>query len=119
GILFITWDSDHLDEEKDIRHTYVGTLNKDIGVNHAKLAREMKPEGGNLCLQSGGAAAANHNERLQGIRDTLAGTNGTEPPGERLTGQHGWTEVDGSPLIPYDAGAKAVEQISDSLNSQH
>ena len=34
---------------------------------------EIKPKGGTICIQSGGAAAANHNERMQGIRDTLVG----------------------------------------------
>lgn len=116
GIPVMTWDSDLLEEDKEIRATYVGTLNYDIGVNLAKLAQEMKPEGGNICLQSGGAAAANHNERLQGIRDTLAGSNGTEPPGERLTGQNGWTEADGCPLFTDDDSAKAVQQLSDILN---
>ena len=35
-----------------------------------------KPKGGKICLQTGGASAANHNERLQGIRDTLAHLKG-------------------------------------------
>ena len=34
---------------------------------------QIKPKGGTICIQSGGAAAANHNERMQGIRDTLSG----------------------------------------------
>ena len=34
---------------------------------------QIKPKGGTICIQSGGAAAANHNERMQGIRDTLVG----------------------------------------------
>lgn len=116
GIPTMTWDADLLAEDKDIRATYVGTLNYDIGVNLAKLAQEMKPDGGSICLQSGGAAAANHNERLQGIRDTLSGTKSGQPPGERLTGQNGWTEVDGCPLFTDDDSAKAVQQLSDILN---
>ncbi|MDZ5695959.1 sugar-binding protein [Chelativorans sp. M5D2P16] len=116
GIPTMTWDADLLEEDKEVRATYVGTLNYDIGVNLAKLAQEMKPEGGSICLQSGGAAAANHNERLQGIRDTLAGTEGTEPPGERLSGDNGWTEVEGCPLFTDDDSAKAVQQLSDIMN---
>lgn len=115
GIPVLTWDSDLLPENKDLRIAYVGTKNYDIGVNLAKLAQQMKPEGGTICLQSGGAAAANHNERLQGIRDTLAGTSGTQPPGERLTGQNGWTEVDGCPLYTDDDAARAVQQMEDTL----
>jgi ribose transport system substrate-binding protein len=115
GIPVLTWDSDLLPENKDLRIAYVGTKNYDIGVNLAKLAQQLKPEGGSICLQSGGAAAANHNERLQGIRDTLAGTSGTQPPGEPLTGQNGWTEVAGCPLYTDDDAARAVQQMEDTL----
>ena len=55
--------------------------------------QQIKPKGGTICIQSGGAAAANHNERMQGIRDTLAGKKSAASPGDRLTGQNGWTEA--------------------------
>ena len=71
GIPVLTWDSDLLPENQDLRVAYIGTHNYEIGTNLAKLAMEIKPEGGTVCIQSGGAAAANHNERMQGIRDTL------------------------------------------------
>ena len=73
GIPVLTWDSDLLDKDKALRIAYVGTHNYEIGVNLAKLAQKIKPKGGTICIQSGGAAAANHNERMQGIRDTLSG----------------------------------------------
>src|SRR4029450_7510416 len=98
----LTGDSDVLPEDKGLRLAYVGTHNYDIGVNLAKLAQKIKPEGGTICIQSGGAAAAHHNERMAGIRDTLAGVSGTTPPGDRLTGQNGWTEVEGCPLYTND-----------------
>ena len=69
----LTWDSDLLPQDKGERIAYVGTHNYEIGVNIAKLVQQIKPKGGTICIQSGGAAAANHNERMQGIRDTLAG----------------------------------------------
>ena len=69
----LTWDSDLLPQDKGLRAAYVGTHNYDIGVNIAKLVMQIKPKGGTICIQSGGAAAANHNERMQGIRDTLVG----------------------------------------------
>ena len=76
----LTWDSDLLAKDKAIRVAYVGTHNYDIGVNLAKAAMVIKPKGGKVCIQSGGAAAANHNERMQGIRDTLSGKPSTEAP---------------------------------------
>lgn len=115
GIPVITWDSDLLPENKDLRVAYIGTHNYDIGTNLAKLAMEIKPKGGTICIQSGGAAAANHNERMQGIRDTLAGVKSKEAPGDRLTGQNGWTEVDGCPLYTNDDFPLSVQQLEDIL----
>src|SRR5690242_9554731 len=115
GIPVTTWDSDLLPKDKALRTTYVGTKNYDIGVNLAKLAQQLKPKGGTICIQSGGAAAANHNERMQGIRDTLSGTQSKEAPGVRLTGQNGWKEVDGCPLYTNDDFGVAVQQMEDIL----
>src|SRR6266851_7449414 len=115
GIPVLTWDSDLLDKDKSLRTAYVGTHNYDIGVNLAKLVSQLKPSGGTICIQSGGAAAANHNERMQGIRDTLSGVPSKEAPGVKLTGQKGWTEVDGCPLYTDDDFPRAVQQMEDIL----
>lgn len=115
GIPVLTWDSDTLPEHKDLRVAYIGTHNYEIGVNLAKLAMEIKPDGGTVCIQSGGAAAANHNERMQGIRDTLGAMSGTTSPGERLTGQNGWTEADGCPLYTNDDFPVSVQQFEDFM----
>lgn len=115
GIPLLTWDSDLLPENADLRTAYIGTHNYEIGVNLAKIAMEIKPDGGTVCIQSGGAAAANHNERMQGIRDTLGGMSGTTSPGERLTGQNGWTEADGCPLYTNDDFPVAVQQFEDFM----
>jgi len=111
----LTWDSDLLPADKGERAAYVGTHNYEIGVNIAKLVQQIKPKGGTICIQSGGAAAANHNERMQGIRDTLAGKASAEAPGERLTGQNGWKEADGCPLYTDDDFGRANQQMEDIL----
>jgi ribose transport system substrate-binding protein len=115
GIPATTWDSDLLPKDKALRVTYVGTKNYDIGVNLAKIVMQLKPKGGTICIQSGGAAAANHNERMQGIRDTIAGKKSKEPPGDRLTGQNGWKEVDGCPLYTNDDFPLSVTQMGEIL----
>jgi ribose transport system substrate-binding protein len=115
GIPIITWDSDLLPENKDLRVAYIGTHNYEIGVNLAKRAMEIKPEGGTVCIQSGGAAAANHNERMQGIRDTLGGMTGTTSPGVQLTGENGWTEAPGCPLYTNDDFPLSVQQFQDYM----
>ena len=115
GIPVLTWDSDLLEKDKGLRLAYVGTYNYDIGVNLAKVAQGLKPKGGTICIQSGGAAAANHNERMQGIRDTLAGKKSSAAPGDKLTGQNGWTEIAGCPLYTDDDFPRAVQQMEDIL----
>jgi ribose transport system substrate-binding protein len=115
GIPVLTWDSDLLDKDKALRIAYVGTHNYEIGVDLAKIAQQIKPKGGTICIQSGGAAAANHNERMQGIRDTLAGAKSAQAPGAKLTGQNGWTEVAGCPLYTNDDFPLAVQQMEDIL----
>lgn len=115
GIPVLTWDSDMLPENKDLRLAYIGTHNYEIGTNLAKLAMQIKPKGGTVCIQSGGAAAANHNERMQGIRDTLSGAKSAASPGDRLTGQNGWTEIDGCPLYTNDDFPLSVQQFEDIM----
>jgi ribose transport system substrate-binding protein len=115
GFPVLTWDSDLLDRDQKLRIAYVGTHNYEIGVNLAKQVMAIKPKGGAICIQSGGAAAANHNERMQGIRDTLSGKASKTAPGDRLTGQNGWKEVDGCPLYTNDDFPVAVQQMEDIL----
>lgn len=115
GIPVLTWDSDLLPEDQHLRIAYVGTKNYDIGVNLARRVMEVKPDGGTICIQSGGAAAANHNERMQGIRDTLAGAESDAPPGNRLEGDNGWTEISGCPLYTDDDFPRSVQQMADIL----
>lgn len=115
GIPVLTFDADLLEKDKALRIAYVGTHNYEIGVGLAEIVKQIKPNGGTICIQSGGAAAANHNERMQGIRDTLSGKKSDKAPGERLTGQNGWTEIAGCPLYTDDDFNRAVQQMEDVL----
>ncbi len=110
----LTRDSDVLPEYTNLRVAYIGTHKYEIGTSLAKLAMEVKPDGGTICIQSGDAAA-NHNERMKGIRDTLAGAESAESPGERLTGQNGWTELDGCPLYTDDDFPRSIQQFEDIM----
>jgi len=115
GIPVMTWDSDLLPEDQHLRATYVGTFNYDIGRHLAELVQARHPDGGTICLQTGGAAAANHNERLLGAREQLSGMELGDPPGNMLTGEGGWTEISGCPLITNDDGNVAVQGMTDIL----
>lgn len=115
GIPVMTWDSDLLPEDAALRTTYVGTFNYDIGRHLAELVQARHADGGTICLQTGGAAAANHNERLLGAREQLAGKKLGDPPGSALAGEGGWTEISGCPLITNDDGNVAVQGMTDIL----
>jgi ribose transport system substrate-binding protein len=115
GIPVITWDSDLLPQDRALRATYIGTENRQLGVEQARVLQKLAPGGGTICIQSGGPAAQNLNERMQGIRDTLSGRESSEPPGERLEGAGGWTEVAGCPLYTNDDFMLAVQQMDDVM----
>jgi ribose transport system substrate-binding protein len=109
SIPIMTIDADLQPEDRELRSTYLGTENYQMGVLMAKHAMQFKPEGGSVCLQLGNVAANNINERAAGFRDTITGAMKTE----RLTGQNGWTEIDGCPLYTNDDAATANQQIGD------
>ena len=105
----MTIDADFLAEDRDLRATYLGTDNYLMGVKMAEEAAKLKPEGGTVCLQLGNVAADNINARAQGFRDTAAGGEGID----RLTGQNGWTEIEGCPVFTNDQADLANQQMSD------
>ena len=105
----MTVDADFLAEDRDIRATYLGTDNYLMGVKMAEEAAKLKPEGGSVCLQLGNVAADNINARAQGFRDTAAGAEGVD----RLTGQNGWSEIEGCPVFTNDQADLANQQMSD------
>ncbi|MEX0954057.1 MAG: substrate-binding domain-containing protein [Rhizobiaceae bacterium] len=107
----MTIDADFLEADRDLRATYLGTDNYLMGVKMAEEAAKLKTEGGTVCLQLGNVAADNINARAQGFRDTAGGEDGIE----RLTGQNGWTEIDGCPVFTNDQADLANQQMADTF----
>lgn len=105
----MTVDADLLEADRDLRTTYLGTDNYLMGVKMAEEASALKSEGGTVCLQLGNVAADNINARAQGFRDTAGGEKGLD----RLTGQGGWTEIEGCPVFTNDQADLANQQMSD------
>jgi ribose transport system substrate-binding protein len=101
SIPIVTWDSDLLAIDKTFRSTYVGTENYALGLELGALAAKLRPSGGTFAMISGGAAAENLNERMKGVRDTLASLP--------------FQEVAGTPLFCNDDSALAVQQLEDIL----
>jgi ribose transport system substrate-binding protein len=68
----LTQDSDAPESQ---RLAYVGTDNHAAGVQAGGLIKEALPNGGKIMLFVGKIDAQNAKERLQGIKDAIAGTN--------------------------------------------
>lgn len=112
-IPIMTIDADFLEEDADLRVTYLGTDNYLMGVKFAEHLQALKPDGGTVCLQLGNVAAANINARAAGTRDTLSGEKGIE----RLEGQGGWTEIAGCPVFTNDQADLANQQMADTFTA--
>jgi len=113
SIPVMTIDADLAKEDADLRATYLGTDNYLMGVKFAEYLKELKPEGGKICLQLGNVAADNINARAAGTRDTLVGAKGVD----RLTGQNGWTEIDACPVFTNDQADVANQQMADTFTA--
>lgn len=115
NIPVVTFDSDVLADDAGLRLTFVGTDNYLFGAELAKKVLEVK-KSGTACIQSGAPASLNLNDRVQGIRDTLAGTT-RDKPAPKLTGQNGWTEPPGCPVYNNDDIRLAAQQVQDVLTA--
>jgi ribose transport system substrate-binding protein len=71
-VLVVTQDSD---APKSERAFYVGTDNVSAGRQAGGLIKEALPQGGKIMIFVGKLDARNAQERLQGIRETLQGSN--------------------------------------------
>jgi ribose transport system substrate-binding protein len=116
GIPVVMFDSDVLPEDKGVRLTFIGTDNYAFGAELAKAVLQTK-KGGSVCIQSGAPASLNLNDRIQGIRDALAGVSKDQPV-KRLTGQNGWMEPDGCPVYNNDDIRLAAQQVNDVFTAQ-
>jgi ribose transport system substrate-binding protein len=97
----VTWDSDLLPADKGLRAAYIGTVNEEVGKAVAQQAMALKPNGGTYCIQTGGPAAANMNDRIKGMTETL--------PADK------WKQVAGCPLYNNDDFPLSITQLTDLL----
>ena len=100
GIAVITFDAD---SPKSARQAYVGTDNKEMGRELGRQLLKIQTKPGVYITQSGGPAAANLNERLAGLNETLQGA--------------GWKIAPGSPSFCNDDSALANQQLMDQMQA--
>ena len=68
GVLMLTFDSDSPDSN---RVMYIGTDNKTAGMVQGDTLREALGGSGKIGIITGGLAALNLNERIEGLRETI------------------------------------------------
>ena len=100
GIDVITFDADSPDSE---RQAYVGTDNAALGKALGQMLVKQHPKPGSFAMVSGGPAAENLAQRVNGVRSVLKAA--------------GWTEVSGSPTFCNDDSALAVRQMTDLMTA--
>lgn len=107
----MTFEEDLLPEDRALRRTHLTTDQRLFGVRLAELLHQFRPAGGTLCIQSGADTAIDYAARAAALRETLAGA-----AVDRLSGQNGWTEVEGCPLAATDA-TMANTQLGEALTA--
>jgi ribose transport system substrate-binding protein len=96
GIPVITFDADAPNSQ---RQAYVGTDNFALGKVLAEQLIKAHPTPGSYAIISGGPAAENLAQRVNGAREVLKAA--------------GWTEVGGSPTFCNDDSALGMQQLND------
>jgi ribose transport system substrate-binding protein len=96
GIPVITFDADAPNSQ---RQAYVGTDNYALGKTLAQQLIKAHPTPGSYAIISGGPAAQNLAQRVNGAREVLKAA--------------GWTEVGGSPTFCNDDSALGMQQLND------
>jgi ribose transport system substrate-binding protein len=96
NIPVITFDADAPQSQRQV---YVGTDNLALGKALAEQLIKAHPTPGTYGMISGGPAAENLAQRVDGVRQVLKAA--------------GWTEVGGSPTFCNDDSALAVQQMTD------
>jgi len=109
SIPIFTFDSPFALPELQYSRAYIGTDNLAFGRSLARIARQLRPGGGSLCIITA-AHDPNLAERVYGVRRELSG-NSQLPPGRPLAGQGGWVE---HRRCPWNA-ADSIEQTMTGL----
>ena len=100
GIDVITFDADAPSSK---RQAYVGTNNMELGKQLGQALVKVHSQPGTYALVSGGPAARNLAERVDGVRSVLNAA--------------GWHEVGGSPTFCNDDSALGVQQMQDLMTA--
>ena len=115
GIPVLTWDSDLLPKDKDLRVAYVGTTTTTSASTSPSSRRRSSRRAARSASSRAAPRRPTTTSACRASATRSAGKTGATAPGDRLTGQNGWTEVDGCPLYTNDDFPLSVQQMEDIL----
>lgn len=113
NIPVITFDSPLAPKYKHLSLNYTGIDNVSFGINLAKVVKKNRPTGGILCLMTE-KNDTNLAQRVWGIRLELSGDRSFSP-GQRLSGENGWSEDDRCPWNTGDDSDRALKELEFTL----
>ncbi len=117
GIPIITYDSDFGQKHKNLRLSYIGSNNFDLGKALGNELKKIYPNGGLVCIQAGVKGTINLNSRIQGVR--LALSNGDKLSlDERLNNPNGWKEYRRCPFYSWENRERASNQLDKILSDE-
>lgn len=108
-----TYDSPFDAAEARLSRAYIGTDNLEFGRELARIARQLRPQGGSLCIMSA-AHDPNLAQRVRGIRQEL-GASPDAPPEQLLNGEAGWAELSRCVFNSADDGSKTMREVAFAL----
>lgn len=122
GIPVITFDADFNLATRvkypNIRLAYIGSNNFELGMALGLQLKKLRPQGGNLVIQTGRPDSPNLNQRVMGLRAALSGKNYPVAPGEPLVNSNGWTEVR-TPYSSYGRIKRAAKQMQAAFKTPY
>ena len=109
----ITFDSPFSQPFEHLSNAYVGVDNLQVGRDLAKVAKQLRPRGGILCLMTA-SHDTNLAARIEGIRRELT-SNENWPKNTPLSQSAGWHEANRCPWNTSDNIARALDELSTTL----
>lgn len=109
-----TFDSPFAAAESHLSRAYIGTDNLAFGRALAKIARQLRPQGGSVCIITA-MHDPNLQQRVRGVRQELSGDPALSGE-QNLAGEGGWSETRRCPWNSADDPNHTMNALSITFN---
>lgn len=109
SVPIVTFDSPFSTADQRLSQTYIGVDNVAFGRELGRIAQQLRPGGGTLCIMTA-HLDTNLQQRVNGLRQQLSQND--ERHGNRpLKNENGWTEISRCPWGAGDDQQRALKQL--------